>query len=184
MDALDQAEQGMGFGGDEPTSFLRLKEESEPEIVTYETVEVVPATQSETQKGYANPDGNTLEFRFTSPFSGNTRTHRTNRQGLIIGLKNAFTGETDPTDGKPVTRKVEQGETVRIKRTGSEGSTRYQVTILKPEEVEQEIQKRQGSSEQNVSDAQEAGQSDPEPTQQQMQTPSSDEEINIEDIPF
>ena len=170
QDPYAAVEADMGVGGDEPQGFLRLKNEGDTEVVILRGIESKDATQNEIRKGY-DKNGKTVEYQFTSPLTGNERTHRTSGQALMIGLKNATSFERDSA-GMHVVRKAMPGDPIKIVRSGQGGDTRLNVTILSQEEIDEYV--KQNSQ----------AQPSPEDPVEPMATASDQEQINIEDIPF
>lgn len=181
-DPYAAVEQEMGFGGDEPQGFLRLKNDGDTEVVILRGIETKDATQNEIRKGY-DKKGKTVEYQFTSPLSGNERTHRTSGQALMIGLKNATSYERDAA-GFQVVRKAMPGEPIKIVRTGSGSDTRLNVTILSQEELAAYIKENSSPSHSVATPGSPSSSQQQEPEPNMQQTPSGEEQVNIDDIPF
>jgi len=191
-DPYAAVEHEMGFGGDEPTTFLRLKNDGDTEVVILQGMETKDATQNERRKGY-DKNGKTVEYQFVSPLTGNERTHRTSGQALMIGLKNATSFERDAA-GFQVVRKAMPGEPIRIVRTGQGGDTRLNVTILSQEELDEYVKEHSTAGAPNsdepsntinpVQKPASTTASDPDEPVEPMASTDEQEQVNIDDIPF
>lgn len=186
QDPYAAVEQEMGFGGDEPTTFLRLKNDGDNETVIFIGLETVPANQRELREGY-HKNGNVVQYNFKSPLTGNDRSHRTSGQALMIGLKNATSYERDSA-GFAVVRKAMPGEPVRITRTGSGEDTRINVQILSQEELQKYVAENTGGAPTATQPAAAPAPYVP-PKQEPLdiaQPPEmvDEEKVDISDIPF
>jgi len=184
MTQFDDIEKAMGFSQDEPATFLRLKTEDRPEVVIFKGMESVEANQGELEKGY-HYNGKVILFNFVSPLTNAERTHRTGSKwgtpGLFVGLKNASVPYEKDEVGKPTVREVAEGETVKIDRTGEGQDTRYNVTVLSQEEVEQYVKENRQADPASSTIGMPASTI---PANEMDTEKKSEEEINVEDIPF
>ncbi len=173
-DAFDEVEQQMGFGGDEPEHYLRLKNEGDTEIAIFNNVETVPANRKEIEGGYCrtNKDGQdvTTLYTFVSPLTGRERSHRDSGQALFIGLRNSIAPEVDAA-GHHLTRKPNPGEGVKMVRTGEGKAKRITCTIMSKEQLDKYIKDNSPSGQQSA-------------PVEPMAPASEQENINIDDIPF
>ena len=150
----DETGNAMGFNSE--GQFVSLNEGAN-EVVTYVDHERIPCTQQEVEQNFCGSNGQTIEYRFTSPVTGKNRVLRRASKGLFYSFKSA---------------KVNPGDTIRIVRTGSgPQDTRYNIEVLTPAQVQAHVEEKKKNEPL------------PEEAPPLTGTPP-DEEIHIEDIPF
>lgn len=155
MGNWDETGNAMGFNVE--GQFVSLNEGAN-EVVTYVDHKRVQCTPKEIQQNFCAPNGETIEYIFTSPVTGKQRILRRSSKGLFYAFKGA---------------KVNPGDTIRIERTGSgPQDTRYNMVVLSPAEVQAHVEEKKRNAPL------------PDDAPPLTAAPPTDEEIRIEDIPF
>lgn len=150
----------MGFDDGSENKFVDLNEGAD-EVVTYVDHARVTCTPNELEQGYCGDNGQTLEYKFTSPVTGKDRLIRRASKGLFYAFKGS---------------KVEPGQSIRIVRTGTGPTdTRYKITVLSPEELAEWVAKKKAEMPLPAT---------AHPPIQGQPPQAAAEEIRIEDIPF